>query len=165
MRAMATEGTNKPVQRDATADTDSATASGMAAAAQAAAQTDTGSGPSSASYDAAEAAGAQAAAGTTGYASTSAVGSCYDEDYGTGAPRLVVFGGNGFVGSRVCQEGLAMGAEVTSINRSGRPRHASGDWANRVDWVQASLGGCSLWVLCMICQPILTAVWGLSRPC
>jgi uncharacterized protein YbjT (DUF2867 family) len=49
----------------------------------------------------------------------------------------VVFGGAGFVGSRVCQQGLAMGASVVSVNRSGRP-HTTGDWVQQVEWVQAS---------------------------
>lgn len=48
----------------------------------------------------------------------------------------VVFGGNGYVGSRVCQQALAMGCGVVSINRSGRPRNLHGDWLDQVEWVQ-----------------------------
>ncbi len=57
------------------------------------------------------------------------------------APPQVVFGGNGYVGSRVCQQGLAMGCGVVSVNRSGRPRNLRGDWLDQVEWVQV---GCQL---------------------
>lgn len=33
--------------------------------------------------------------------------------------KLVVFGGNGFVGSRVCEAGVRQGLNVVSISRSG----------------------------------------------
>lgn len=33
--------------------------------------------------------------------------------------KLVVFGGNGFVGSRVCEAGVDKGFQVVSVNRSG----------------------------------------------
>lgn len=70
-------------------------------------------------------------------ASTSAGTSAADlGDYHTLVPRVVVFGGSGFVGSRVCQQALAMGAAVVSINRSGRPRNLHGDWLGQVEWVQ-----------------------------
>ncbi|KAL4419607.1 hypothetical protein ABPG77_001661 [Micractinium sp. CCAP 211/92] len=66
-------------------------------------------------------------------AGTSAAGPA---DYHSLAPRVVVFGGNGFVGSHVCQQALAMGADVVSINRSGRPSNLRGDWLAHVQWVQ-----------------------------
>ena len=40
-------------------------------------------------------------------------------------PHLLVFGGNGFVGTRVCQAALAAGLGVVSVSRSGRPRWAA----------------------------------------
>lgn len=52
--------------------------------------------------------------------------------------RLVVFGGNGFVGSCVCQSGLHLGAEVISVNRSGRPQ-GNEEWIDRVKWVQGDI--------------------------
>ena len=55
-------------------------------------------------------------------------------DYSTLVPRLVVFGGSGYVGTRVCEQALAMGAEVVSISRHGRPAHATAPWANAVRW-------------------------------
>lgn len=33
--------------------------------------------------------------------------------------KLVVFGGNGFVGSRVCEAGINKGLQVVSVSRSG----------------------------------------------
>ncbi|CAI4211523.1 unnamed protein product [Parascedosporium putredinis] len=38
------------------------------------------------------------------------------------AKRLVVAGGNGFLGSRICKFAVARGWDVTSISRSGEPR-------------------------------------------
>ncbi|KAK9816943.1 hypothetical protein WJX72_007264 [[Myrmecia] bisecta] len=56
----------------------------------------------------------------------------------SGLPRLVVFGGNGFVGSRVCEQALKTGLSVVSISRSGRPKALAGAaWADSIDWVQA----------------------------
>lgn len=105
------------------ADTDAAEASSAAVASAA----DTVS-PSEAA--AAAAGGATSAAGPSG-AAASDLG-----DYHTFLPKLVVFGGNGYVGSRVCQQGLQMGAAVVSVNRSGRPRNLRGDWLDQVEWVQ-----------------------------
>jgi len=51
------------------------------------------------------------------------------------AKRIVVLGGNGFVGSAVCQEALSRGLEVVSINRSGPPP-INAPWLDQVTWVQ-----------------------------
>ncbi|KAK9271843.1 hypothetical protein L1049_002208 [Liquidambar formosana] len=52
--------------------------------------------------------------------------------------KLLVLGGNGFVGSHVCREALAHGLTVSSLNRSGRSSlHDS--WANSVVWHQGNL--------------------------
>ncbi|KAK9828046.1 hypothetical protein WJX81_004543 [Elliptochloris bilobata] len=61
-----------------------------------------------------------------------------------GLPRLLVFGGNGFVGSRVCEEALKTGLEVVSINRSGPPRHRV-PWMDQVSWLQADVFDVSAW--------------------
>lgn len=55
----------------------------------------------------------------------------------TGMPKLVIFGGNGFVGSRVCEEALKTGLSVVSINRSGPPK-LSASWVHNVDWVKVT---------------------------
>ena len=52
-----------------------------------------------------------------------------------GMPKLLVFGGNGYVGTRVCEEALNTGLQIVSINRSGKPRGTDA-WINEVDWVQ-----------------------------
>lgn len=50
--------------------------------------------------------------------------------------KVVVFGGNGFVGSRVCEIAQGMGLHVISVNRSGRPSWLNQSWANDVEWIQ-----------------------------
>jgi len=50
---------------------------------------------------------------------------------------LIVFGGNGFVGTRVCEEALQTGLAVVSINRSGAPK-ATAPWTSEVEWVKVS---------------------------
>lgn len=50
-------------------------------------------------------------------------------------PTILVFGGNGFVGSAVCEEVVRTGLRAVSVNRSGPPK-ASGDWVSKVDWVR-----------------------------
>lgn len=55
-----------------------------------------------------------------------------------GPPKLIVFGGNGFVGTRVCEEALQTGLAVVSISRSGAPKSApSASWTSQVDWLSA----------------------------
>lgn len=52
-------------------------------------------------------------------------------------PRVVVFGGNGYIGTHVCQAALALGLDVTAIGRSGRPQYSTGPWGDQVNWVAA----------------------------
>jgi uncharacterized protein YbjT (DUF2867 family) len=53
-------------------------------------------------------------------------------------PRLVVVGGNGFIGSAICRSALAQGMQVTSVSSSGRPyqtpRGHTPPWTEKVDW-------------------------------
>ncbi|KAJ0030052.1 hypothetical protein Pint_12574 [Pistacia integerrima] len=52
--------------------------------------------------------------------------------------KLLVLGGNGFVGSHICREALDRGLTVASLSRSGRSSlHDS--WANNVIWHQGNL--------------------------
>ena len=53
---------------------------------------------------------------------------------GSLSSRLIIFGGNGFVGSRVCQAALECGLEVVSVNRSGKPGNVKGGWVQQVEW-------------------------------
>ncbi|KAI1502283.1 hypothetical protein F5X99DRAFT_417996 [Biscogniauxia marginata] len=62
------------------------------------------------------------------------------------AKRLVVCGGNGFLGSRICKYAIARGWDVTSISRSGEPKWNSvtssatpPPWAHRVTWERADI--------------------------
>ena len=48
---------------------------------------------------------------------------------------MIVFGGNGYVGSRVVQAALSRGASVVSVNRSGQPKDSSESWVSKVKWV------------------------------
>ena len=52
-----------------------------------------------------------------------------------GPPRLLVFGGNGYVGTRVCKEALDTGLGVVSISRSGQPP-VQDSWVPQVEWVE-----------------------------
>ncbi|KAJ7111573.1 mitochondrial protein [Mycena crocata] len=52
--------------------------------------------------------------------------------------RLVVVGGNGFIGSAICRSALAHGLQVTSVSSSGRPYQTpkghTPAWTAKVDW-------------------------------
>ncbi|XP_022131798.1 uncharacterized protein At1g32220, chloroplastic [Momordica charantia] len=52
--------------------------------------------------------------------------------------KLLVLGGNGFVGSHICQEALDHGLTVASLSRSGRSSIRD-TWANNVIWHQGNL--------------------------
>ena len=56
--------------------------------------------------------------------------------------QVVVFGGNGFVGSEVCKALSLKGKKVLSINRSGTPRQSL-DWMKNVKYL-AGVSHCSL---------------------
>ncbi|TVY93864.1 Uncharacterized protein LAWI1_G001884 [Lachnellula willkommii] len=60
--------------------------------------------------------------------------------------KIVVCGGNGFLGSRICKAAVARGWDVTSISRSGEPTWSSvtsspspPPWAHRVTWERADI--------------------------
>lgn len=58
------------------------------------------------------------------------------------AKRIVVSGGNGFLGQAVCRAAVARGWRVTSLSRSGQPAWDKGMrplWAERVHWHQADV--------------------------
>lgn len=60
------------------------------------------------------------------------------------ASKLLVFGGNGFLGRRICQEGVLRGLEVVSISRSGKPPVLKSslrdkDWIKEVRWESADI--------------------------
>ncbi|KAJ6128434.1 hypothetical protein N7471_009651 [Penicillium samsonianum] len=60
--------------------------------------------------------------------------------------RLVVAGGSGFLGSRICKAATARGWIVTSLSRSGEPRWETvtdsrerPSWAGSVEWAKADI--------------------------
>lgn len=55
-------------------------------------------------------------------------------------PTVVVFGGSGFVGQRLCKELVTAGHYVRSISRTGCPRGQAQPWWDDVEWISADLG-------------------------
>ncbi|PHT40108.1 hypothetical protein CQW23_18962 [Capsicum baccatum] len=58
--------------------------------------------------------------------------------------KLLVLGGNGFVGSHICKEALDRGLTVASISRTGRSS-IQDSWANSVTWHQGNLLSTDSW--------------------
>lgn len=54
------------------------------------------------------------------------------------ASKILVLGGNGFIGQQICQTALSQGIEVVSVSRSGRPKHQE-PWVEKVDWRKGDL--------------------------
>lgn len=55
--------------------------------------------------------------------------------------RIVVVGGSGYVGRRICEAALKKGLEVCSISRSGSAKldRAAEDWTKDVKWLKADV--------------------------
>ncbi|CAK9148759.1 unnamed protein product [Ilex paraguariensis] len=58
--------------------------------------------------------------------------------------KLLVLGGNGFVGSHVCKEALDRGLSVASLSRSGRSSIQE-SWAGSMAWHQGNLLSDNSW--------------------
>lgn len=56
---------------------------------------------------------------------------------------ITVFGGNGFLGRKICEVGVRLGWTVTSLSRSGNlPKpvsYSDNSWIGKVNWAQADL--------------------------
>lgn len=52
--------------------------------------------------------------------------------------RIVVLGGNGFVGSAICKAAVSRGIEVISLSRSGQPTY-TGAWVDQVTWISGDV--------------------------
>jgi uncharacterized protein YbjT (DUF2867 family) len=52
--------------------------------------------------------------------------------------QVLVLGGNGFVGQRVCQFAVSLGCEVVSLSRSGPPEPLPA-WSDTVQWAQGDI--------------------------
>lgn len=51
--------------------------------------------------------------------------------------KLLVVGGSGFVGSKICETAISCGLRVVSLSRTGRPKR-NGAWVGAVEWKQGS---------------------------
>jgi nucleoside-diphosphate-sugar epimerase len=58
--------------------------------------------------------------------------------------KLFVAGGSGFIGSAVCQCADAMGYDVISLSRHGRP-DLSAAWVDHIQWLSASVFDVERW--------------------
>lgn len=52
---------------------------------------------------------------------------------------IAVFGGNGFLGKKICETGINLGYQVTSFSRSGKPPAISSPWTKDVKWEKADI--------------------------
>eukprot|EP00291_Cryptomonas_curvata_P017615 CAMPEP_0172169458 /NCGR_PEP_ID=MMETSP1050-20130122/10713_1 /TAXON_ID=233186 /ORGANISM="Cryptomonas curvata, Strain CCAP979/52" /LENGTH=234 /DNA_ID=CAMNT_0012840511 /DNA_START=66 /DNA_END=767 /DNA_ORIENTATION=- len=57
---------------------------------------------------------------------------------------VVVFGGNGFVGSNVCRKLVEMGKKVAAVNRSGCPK-VKEPWMNQVSYISGDVFAPESW--------------------
>ncbi|KAI0463163.1 hypothetical protein LJB42_003182 [Komagataella kurtzmanii] len=57
--------------------------------------------------------------------------------------KLIVFGGNGFLGKRICQEGIKAGFKVVSLSSSGKSPTkilpSDDEWVQKVQWKKADV--------------------------
>lgn len=53
--------------------------------------------------------------------------------------KILVLGGNGFVGSAICRAAVEQGIEVVSLNRSGRPSTYYEPWIDDVTWISGDI--------------------------
>lgn len=61
------------------------------------------------------------------------------KSYDKSKHRLLVIGGNGFVGSNILQRAVQKGIEVRSLNKSGKPQWQDVPWIDQVDWRQGDV--------------------------
>lgn len=62
-------------------------------------------------------------------------------------PKIVVFGGNGFVGQKIVKAAVGMGVNVVAINRSGRPDSyvADAEQTASVSWKKGDILQSETW--------------------
>lgn len=60
------------------------------------------------------------------------------ESDSSATPKLVVFGGRGFVGSHVCREAVRQGLDVVAVSPSGTPPLSDERWVDGVAWVRGN---------------------------
>jgi nucleoside-diphosphate-sugar epimerase len=78
--------------------------------------------------------------------------------------KALVTGANGFIGSHVCRELLARGADVRAARRSGSDCWRLPDASPHLEWVECDLLGASESVLARICKQVDACIhlaWGV----
>lgn len=68
--------------------------------------------------------------------------------------KLIVFGGSGFIGQEICRLGRALGHEIVSISRSGRPA-LDEPWVQGIEWVEGNVCDVPSW------QGMLEGAYGI----
>lgn len=58
--------------------------------------------------------------------------------------KIIVTGGNGFIGSEICRMAVEENAEVFSISRKGPPENSS-SWTKKVTWLKANIFETQSW--------------------
>jgi len=114
-----------------TAPLSSSSAAAAAAAADDAAAAAAAPGAPSSSAAAADAAGASPSSSSPAAAPDDKPASSY-----AGPPKIVVFGGRGFVGSAVCREALRTGLHVVAVSPAGTPPLGTPEWSKNVEWAR-----------------------------
>jgi len=76
--------------------------------------------------------------------------------------NVVVLGGSGFVGSRICEMLVNSGAAVTSISRSGGPSAGAGPWAKQVNWVKGDVLTADLPKLLQGTEAVVSAIGAIG---
>jgi nucleoside-diphosphate-sugar epimerase len=78
--------------------------------------------------------------------------------------KFLVTGANGFIGSQVCSELLARGADVRGVRRPGSDCRRLADLSPQLQWVDCDLLGASESVLARICEDVAACIhlaWGV----
>lgn len=58
---------------------------------------------------------------------------------GVRVKNIAVFGGNGFLGRKICESAVKEGHHVTSFSRSGKPPGIDPQWAQEVQWKKVDI--------------------------
>jgi len=79
--------------------------------------------------------------------------------------KVLVTGANGFIGSHVCRELLARGADVRAVRRPGSDGARLADPSLRLEWVDCDLLRTSESILDAVCEDVGTCIhlaWGVA---
>lgn len=78
--------------------------------------------------------------------------------------KVVVLGGSGFVGSRICEQLAAKGVSVVSVSRSGAPPAKAGAWAQKVEWVKGDVLSMDLSSTVSGASAVVSAIGSIGTP-